>query len=82
MACLEANKEINMNKSIEELKQLAGKDNAEAQYQLALLLLADAETYWEGIEWLEQAADNGHELAQQAYDDEFIDDDGRFDAWD
>ncbi|WP_286833853.1 hypothetical protein [Proteiniphilum sp. UBA5280] len=78
---LKNNKKNVMNKSLEALKQLAGQDDTEAQYQLALLLLTDAETYWEGMEWLKRAADNGHELARQAYDDEFIDDDGRFDAW-
>lgn len=70
-----------MKKSIDELKTLATKGDLESQYELGLILTADAETYWEGMEWLETAAENGYELAQQAYDDEIFDDDGRFDAW-
>ncbi len=70
-----------MNKSIEPFTKLAHKGDAQAQYELGIILIADADTYWQGMEWLEKSAEQGHEDAQNTYDDEIIDDDGRFDAW-
>lgn len=35
-----------MKNSIEELREFASKGNVEAQYELGIMLLSDAETYW------------------------------------
>jgi TPR repeat protein len=70
-----------MDKPIEQLTMLANKGDAQAQYELGIIQIAEADTYWLGMEWLRKAADHGHKEAQDAFDEILTDDDGRFDAW-
>ncbi len=65
---------------------MADGGNAEAQYQLAMLLLFDGgvveQDYETGLEWLAKAAGQGHSQAHDLYLEETsTDDDGRYDAW-
>ncbi len=65
---------------------MADAGNAEAQYQLAMLLMYDygvvEQDYDTGLDWLAKAAEQGHPKAELLYLEEIRpDDDGRYDAW-
>lgn len=65
---------------------MADSGNAEAQYQLAMLLMYEGgvveQDYDTGFDWLARAAEQGYPQAGLLYLEETsTDDDGRYDAW-